>query len=481
MMGHHAVHSRSSGRVALLAALVLVLAAVVPAAVTPLGVQPAAAAGEPVVSVGGVDVREGDSGTAKAYFDVTLSKPATSTVKVRFTADDGTAVSAGKGKDFGRKASTVKFSTGQQSRTVPIAIKGDTYSETDESFVVQLTNPVGLALGNAVAVGRIIDDDPDSGLRLSVSDVAVYEPTAGNVNATFTVSLSSRPDDSVSVDYQTEDGSATSAGPGNDYTAVAGTLLFPPRRRYQTVSVPVTPSGGTEGPESFGLRISAASGATITDDLGIGTIGETSAHTTAPGPALPSAPLDLSFYTPPSPLPETLPGEVIWSRVYSATGTETTYLVLYRSVTMSGETGVVSGFVAVPTAAAPPEGRPVVVWAPWTVGLHDTCAPTRSGDRSPYFASLISAGYTVAVTDFEGLGTPGPHPYVMAASEARSVLDAARAARDMDPSAGSDVVVIGGSPRWTRCGRHERARALLRAGPQRRGSGRRGPRSHRRR
>ena len=42
--------------------------------------------------------------------------------------------------------------------------------------------------------------------------------------------------------------------------------------------------------------------------------------------------------------------------------------------------------------------------------------------------TLLDAGYVVAATDYEGLGTPGLHPFLVGESEGRSVLDAARAA-----------------------------------------------------
>jgi acetyl esterase/lipase len=59
--------------------------------------------------------------------------------------------------------------------------------------------------------------------------------------------------------------------------------------------------------------------------------------------------------------------------------------------------------------------------------------------------SLLRLGYVVAATDYEGLGTPGPHPYLVGASEGRSVLDAARAARALIPEATGGVSVWGHS------------------------------------
>jgi pimeloyl-ACP methyl ester carboxylesterase len=76
--------------------------------------------------------------------------------------------------------------------------------------------------------------------------------------------------------------------------------------------------------------------------------------------------------------------------------------------------------------------------------------------------SWLKAGYAVVQTDYEGLGTPGAHPYLIGVSEGRSVLDMARAARALDPKIGKDMVIVGHSqgghaalwagslaPKWT--------------------------------
>ena len=81
--------------------------------------------------------------------------------------------------------------------------------------------------------------------------------------------------------------------------------------------------------------------------------------------------------------------------------------------------------VVAPTGPAPQGGRTVVTWAHGGGGLADSCAPSKqpdiasgaSGARIGYPRSLIpmlqtflDAGYVVAATDYEGLGTPGLHP-----------------------------------------------------------------------
>jgi pimeloyl-ACP methyl ester carboxylesterase len=59
---------------------------------------------------------------------------------------------------------------------------------------------------------------------------------------------------------------------------------------------------------------------------------------------------------------------------------------------------------------------------------------------------LLAAGYVVAASDYQGLGTPGPHPYLVGDSEAMNELDMVRAARNLpEAHAGSDFVVWGHS------------------------------------
>ena len=118
--------------------------------------------------------------------------------------------------------------------------------------------------------------------------------------------------------------------------------------------------------------------------------------------------------------------------------------LLYRSQGVDGGPVAVSGRVYAPDGPAPEGGRPVVSWAHGTVGVADGCAPSRTGDDVPALRQLIDAGYVVAATDYEGLGTPGPHPYLVGESEGRSVLDAARAASRIDDAGASNRVLAAG-------------------------------------
>ncbi|WP_227983606.1 lipase family protein [Nocardia spumae] len=132
-----------------------------------------------------------------------------------------------------------------------------------------------------------------------------------------------------------------------------------------------------------------------------------------------------------------------------------TRLITYVSDDARGRPIVVSGTVAVPKSPAPEGGWPVLSWAHGTTGYADICAPsadTADGPDHDYLGPVsrildtwVAKGYAVVQTDYEGLGTPGGHPYINGAGEANTVTDIVRAARNLDPSIGKRWVVAGHS------------------------------------
>lgn len=125
------------------------------------------------------------------------------------------------------------------------------------------------------------------------------------------------------------------------------------------------------------------------------------------------------------------------------------YRVLYRSVGLHGEPIAVSGTVIHPLGQPPAAGRNVIAWAHPTTGVARACAPSRwplMFDDIPGLTEMIARGYVVAATDYPGLGTVGPHPYLIGVSEGRAVLDMVRAAMAMpEPGASERFVVWGHS------------------------------------
>jgi dipeptidyl aminopeptidase/acylaminoacyl peptidase len=121
--------------------------------------------------------------------------------------------------------------------------------------------------------------------------------------------------------------------------------------------------------------------------------------------------------------------------------------VLYRSTALDGRPIAVSGVIIIPAGQPPAGGWPIVPWAHPTIGIVERCAPSLAififqqitGSRP-----LLGQGYAIAATDYPGLGTPGPHPYLVGESEARAVIDSVRAARSFPGTGNSNHYAVWG-------------------------------------
>ena len=152
------------------------------------------------------------------------------------------------------------------------------------------------------------------------------------------------------------------------------------------------------------------------------------------------------------PLPYGEPGELIdIEHLGEFNGDFSGHRILYHSRSKDGEDIAVSGYALVPLSDQPPEGGyPVVAYAHGTTGMADICAPSDGVEDSLsefrlnetlVTKTLVGMGYAVVATDYEGLGTPGLHPYLVGESEANSVLDSVRALRDWGGDRFSDTFV----------------------------------------
>ncbi|HEY0095412.1 MAG TPA: lipase family protein, partial [Archangium sp.] len=173
------------------------------------------------------------------------------------------------------------------------------------------------------------------------------------------------------------------------------------------------------------------------------------------------APEGVAAYYPPASMLEGNHGDVIWYRDLDSTSlaglssARSNELVVYRSESVHGEPIAVSGLIALPKKAPIDGGYPVISWAHGTVGSADRCAPSRDveGEQAhPYNAfphvllnKFLDQGWAVVMTDYEGLGTKGPHPYLLGKSEARGILDIVRAARQLHPELSDQFAIVGHS------------------------------------
>ena len=156
------------------------------------------------------------------------------------------------------------------------------------------------------------------------------------------------------------------------------------------------------------------------------------------------------FYVVPDPLPPGAPGELIRVQDVSSGGGTTTLRIMYHSRDAADRDRAVTGIVTFPDGPAPDGGWPVVSVAPGTVGLASTCALSRNGGAQ--FSFGIEG---VAVrTDYIGTGPVGEHQaYLSRPSEAHSVIDAVRAARNL-PEAGA-------GDRWVAFGHSQGGHAAI--------------------
>ena len=210
----------------------------------------------PQLSIGDASVEEGET----AQFTVTLSKAANETVTVEFQTNDGTAAA---GDDYTQTSGTLTFNAGDRTKTISVQTTEDDTQESDEDFTVTLSNPTGATLDDATGQGTITDDDDAP--QLSIGDASVEE----GETAQFTVTLSKAANVAVTVEFQTNDGTAEV---GADYTGTSGTLTFTPTENSKTISVPTVEDTTDEETETFTVTLSNPSGATIQDGTATGTI-----------------------------------------------------------------------------------------------------------------------------------------------------------------------------------------------------------------
>jgi Secretory lipase len=154
------------------------------------------------------------------------------------------------------------------------------------------------------------------------------------------------------------------------------------------------------------------------------------------------------FYAAPDPVPDDAHGTLVRYEPVDDLDVSgaTAWRIMYTSESLEGEPIVVTGTALVPSGEAPPGGRPVLTIAHGTSGIADECAPSKHpvATELSLMGPFVDAGYLVVLSDYEGLGTPGRHPYLVGESEGRGVLDGALAARALpDAETGDQLAIFG--------------------------------------
>jgi alpha-beta hydrolase superfamily lysophospholipase len=128
--------------------------------------------------------------------------------------------------------------------------------------------------------------------------------------------------------------------------------------------------------------------------------------------------------------------------------------VVYVSEIRPGKLAYVSGEIYIPAGSAGGQ-RDVVLWNHETAGLADACAPSRRSrveagrERAPALEALLAKGYVVVMSDYPGLGLPGPAFYMAGQPNARASLDMLRVAQKFSEANASRRYVMYG---WSQGG-----------------------------
>ncbi|NER20064.1 MAG: DUF4347 domain-containing protein [Symploca sp. SIO1C2] len=214
----------------------------------------------PALSIDDITV---DEATGIATFTVSLDQASAQDVMVDFTTNAGTAITP---DDFTDSPGTLTIAAGQTSATISVPITNDLLNEGDETFTVNLTNPVNATISDPQGIATITDDDALP--NLSINDVTVNE---GDGTATFTVSLDAVSGQNVTVDFATLAGTADDL---SDFIATSSTLTIAAGDTTGTITVNLLDDALNEPIENFTVELSNATNANIADAQGIGIIND---------------------------------------------------------------------------------------------------------------------------------------------------------------------------------------------------------------
>ncbi len=224
----------------------------------------------PTFSIDDIALAEGNSGPTSFTFTVTRSGSTSETATVDFATANGTAAEP---SDYTAVTLTsLTFAPGDASKLVTVTVNGDTTSESNETFFVNLSNASGATIADGQGQGTIQNDDAAPTPSLSMNNVSLTEGNSGTKAFAFTVTLSSASAQTITVSYATANGTATSLGSRRDYTSTSGTLTFNPGVTSRTINVSVRGDRRIEASENFFVNLSNPSNATLADGQGEGII-----------------------------------------------------------------------------------------------------------------------------------------------------------------------------------------------------------------
>ena len=188
---------------------------------------------------------------------VQASPTPTGSISVKIISSNGSAIA---GNDYTAVNTTVNFSTGQASQSVIVNISNDTLIEANETFTVALSAPsTGNSLGTpSTATVTIVDNDTLPTIQFAPTTYTVSE---SSISVGLTVTLSRAYQNTITVNYSTSNGTASSP---SDYAAVTGgSVSFPGGSTSASITITINNDTLQEPSETFTVTLNSTSAGTL--------------------------------------------------------------------------------------------------------------------------------------------------------------------------------------------------------------------------
>ena len=202
-------------------------------------------------------------GTAKMTFVVTLSTPATATVKAHWATADN---SAHQPADYKAKSGTVSIGRGHTTGTFYILITGGVIGQPAKTLFINLSAPVGATISRSQAIGTIVDNHLPG---ITVQDASAPVPPTRNSTMIFNVVLS-RPaatKQTCTIPYVTSDVTAVA---GIDYKAKHGTIRIGAGKATGVIKITILPTATPD--DIFIVQVGVPTNCITQDGVGVGTL-----------------------------------------------------------------------------------------------------------------------------------------------------------------------------------------------------------------
>jgi hypothetical protein len=215
----------------------------------------------PALSIGDVALAEGDSGETDFTFTISIDVASASDVNVDYaTADDSAAAAS----DYTAISGTATITAGATSTTVTVKVQGDTAVESNETFFVNLSNPVNATIADNLGLGTITNDDSAT---LTISNV-----TETKTDSDFTVQATVMLSADVEGGFDAAYSSALGTADATDITVQGTSLSFlGTAGETQTIDVVIIGDDLVEDDETFTITLGDVTGTSAVQDAAITT------------------------------------------------------------------------------------------------------------------------------------------------------------------------------------------------------------------